>query len=197
MNKQMACRCQWHHAGITPQRDRLALSGRCTHSCTPILYCPSRANSPHLPINAISLSVSVCNPNMQTRLAFGAKLCPKLPSTKAPRSRLSSNKITRMGVEVETTKPGDGSSFPKRGQEVTVHYTGTLTDGSKFDSSRDRGSPFKFKLGLGQVIKGVSHRFPRLPVRESSAEPHQLDVQGERADKFPSSVTWGLLCRLG
>ena len=56
-----------------------------------------------------------------------------------------------MGVEIKVTKPGDGKTRPQRGQTVIVHYTGTLTDGKKFDSSRDRGSPFKFVIGHGQV----------------------------------------------
>ncbi|XP_029309224.1 12 kDa FK506-binding protein-like [Cottoperca gobio] len=58
-----------------------------------------------------------------------------------------------MGVVVETIRTGDGVSYPKRGQKVTVHYVGTLTNGSKFDSSKDRGQPFQFKIGLGQVIR--------------------------------------------
>lgn len=59
-----------------------------------------------------------------------------------------------MGVEVEVVSPGDGQTYPKTGQTVVVHYTGTLENGAKFDSSRDRGVPFKFRLGKGEVIKG-------------------------------------------
>ncbi|KAL3311575.1 Peptidyl-prolyl cis-trans isomerase fkbp12 [Cichlidogyrus casuarinus] len=59
-----------------------------------------------------------------------------------------------MGVDVEVTKSGDGATYPKKGQRVSVHYTGTLTNGNKFDSSRDRGKAFEFVIGAGQVIKG-------------------------------------------
>ncbi|KDR18470.1 Peptidyl-prolyl cis-trans isomerase FKBP1B [Zootermopsis nevadensis] len=59
-----------------------------------------------------------------------------------------------MGVEVEVVSPGDGQTYPKYGQTVVVHYTGTLQNGMKFDSSRDRGVPFKFRIGKGEVIKG-------------------------------------------
>jgi ketosteroid isomerase-like protein len=60
---------------------------------------------------------------------------------------------TESGLRYEDIVTGTGPS-PQSGREVTVHYTGTLEDGTKFDSSLDRGQPFKFKIGVGRVIKG-------------------------------------------
>ena len=60
---------------------------------------------------------------------------------------------TDSGLQYVDLQKGTGAS-PQRGQTVTVHYTGTLEDGTKFDSSRDRNQPFSFTIGVGQVIKG-------------------------------------------
>jgi FKBP-type peptidyl-prolyl cis-trans isomerase len=57
------------------------------------------------------------------------------------------------GLEMEDVKQGTGATAVA-GKKVTVHYVGTLTNGSKFDSSRDRGEGFSFLLGAGQVIRG-------------------------------------------
>ena len=62
-------------------------------------------------------------------------------------------KTTDSGLQYEDTVPGTGATAAA-GQQVTVHYTGWLTDGQKFDSSKDRNDPFEFGLGAGMVIKG-------------------------------------------
>src|SRR5689334_5030745 len=60
---------------------------------------------------------------------------------------------TKSGLKKMDTKVGAGRAA-KAGDDVLVHYTGTLTNGTKFDSSVDRGKPFPFKLGAHEVIKG-------------------------------------------
>lgn len=60
---------------------------------------------------------------------------------------------TKTGLQYVDIKVGEGD-MPKLGDTVVVHYTGWLEDGTKFDSSVDRGEPFEFSIGLGQVISG-------------------------------------------
>lgn len=64
-----------------------------------------------------------------------------------------SEKITDSGLKYEDLVTGDGN-LATAGQQVSVHYTGRLMDGTKFDSSIDRNEPFTFMLGKGRVIKG-------------------------------------------
>jgi peptidylprolyl isomerase len=74
------------------------------------------------------------------------------PAAPTPTSSANMTK-TASGLKYTDLKVGDGPS-PKPGQTCSVHYTGWLTNGTKFDSSLDRGQPFAFAIGQGQVIKG-------------------------------------------
>lgn len=83
-------------------------------------------------------------------------------------------------LKSEDLQLGDGTEATS-GKRVTVHYVGTLTDGSKFDSSRDRGEGFTFRLGAGEVIKGWDQGVAGMKIGglRKLTIPHQL-AYGER-----------------
>src|SRR3989344_4186596 len=80
----------------------------------------------------------------QPELAPATTTMPPAPRT---------TKMDKQGVRIEILKEGAGA-IAKKGDTVSVHYVGTLENGTMFDSSVDRGTPFEFSLGAGQVIPG-------------------------------------------
>lgn len=80
-------------------------------------------------------------------------LAPAQPAAQPAPETQPSTVTTNSGLKYEVINSGAGSK-PATGDKVKVHYTGTLLDGTKFDSSVDRGTPFVFTIGIGQVIKG-------------------------------------------
>lgn len=83
-------------------------------------------------------------------VAAVAAACSQSPS---PASGGGSEVTTSSGLKYTDVKEGTGAQ-PQAGQTAVVHYTGWLLDGTKFDSSKDRGQPFSFPLGQGRVIRG-------------------------------------------
>lgn len=76
---------------------------------------------------------------------------------------MSETITTSSGLQYVDTIVGEGDS-PQKGQRVSVHYHGTLKDGTPFDNSYDRGSPIEFMVGLGQVIPGFDEGLATMAV---------------------------------
>ena len=101
-----------------------------------------------------------------------------------PGGRAGAEVTTASGLKYTDITVGDGPS-PRVGQTAVVHYTGTLTNGTKFDSSRDKGQPFSFPLGRGTVIKGWD---------EGVAT---MKVGGRRKLVVPPALGYGAMARPG
>jgi peptidylprolyl isomerase len=94
------------------------------------------------------------NADVSPLVAMTSAKPAKTPPSKTPAKKNMSEPITTAsGLKYVETTVGTGA-VPTKGQTVEVHYTGTLENGKKFDSSRDRNQTFKFQIGEGQVIKG-------------------------------------------
>eukprot|EP00931_Biecheleriopsis_adriatica_P003501 TRINITY_DN10523_c0_g1_i1.p1 TRINITY_DN10523_c0_g1~~TRINITY_DN10523_c0_g1_i1.p1 ORF type:complete len:112 (+),score=16.63 TRINITY_DN10523_c0_g1_i1:76-411(+) len=74
-----------------------------------------------------------------------------------------------MVVEVVTLRPGDGRTFPKPGDKLHTHYVGKIAStGQQIDSSYERGIPFRFQLGVGQVIRGWDEGLRKMSLGEQA-----------------------------
>jgi peptidylprolyl isomerase/FKBP-type peptidyl-prolyl cis-trans isomerase FkpA len=130
---------------------------------------PKQADSAAQPATAAS-----------TQSASDAVSPPPIGATPQPAAAAAASQpgATVTELKMEDTKVGTGDEAAT-GKSVTVHYTGWLTDGTKFDSSKDHGQPFTFQLGAGQVIKGWDQGVVG------------MKVGGVRKLTIPSSLAYG------
>lgn len=105
---------------------------------------------------------------------------PDLSSLADKKLETNQERIITMenGLKIEDLEVGTGEEAVA-GKQITVHYTGTLEDGTKFDSSLDRGTPFSFTLGAGSVIQGWEQGF------------EGMKVGGKRKLTIPSDLGYG------
>ncbi|HVU25093.1 MAG TPA: FKBP-type peptidyl-prolyl cis-trans isomerase [Opitutus sp.] len=99
--------------------------------------------------------------NSAMRAALEDEGTPELPAADADfiRQNFPTAHLTPSGLRYLVRDPGTGTATPHFGQEVIVNYDGRLLDGTRFDSSFQRGVPFTFHLGTGAVIKGWDEAF--------------------------------------
>ena len=120
---------------------------------------------------AIGLQASAQAQNAKKAGKSTAKKESKKPeqksSQKPKKIKVNQEYTTASGLKYRVTELGKGKQV-EAGDKVTVHYTGKLTNGTKFDSSKDRNQPFSFKVGAGQVIKGWDEGLQLLKVGDKA-----------------------------
>lgn len=119
--------------------------------------------------------------------------CAKDPADGGPGGQPgcdTSERTTDTGLVIQDVSCGDGEEAVA-GKLVTVHYTGTLEDGTKFDSSRDRDQPFPFELGSGGVIPGWEQGVPGMKVGgvRKLVIPPELGYGDQAAGSIPPNST--------
>ncbi len=130
-----------------------------------------------LTASAISLVVAACSAGDTATVGDGA---PQAPGT------------TETAADVEQTADVGGILMVQDGDLVEVHYDGTLDDGSSFDSSRERGTPFSFTVATGEVIPGFDDAVRGLKVGESrEVRIPPAEAYGERSDDNIREVPYG------
>jgi len=111
--------------------------------------------------------------NLPPKITAQPKNVPKSTKAKGPNEpgyRVSGGETStgEKGWIKEVVTPGDGKTFPKKGDVVVMHYVGKLANGKVFDSSRQRGQPFRTVIGVGRLIKGWDEGIPTMSLGESA-----------------------------
>ncbi len=117
--------------------------------------------------------------------------CGGKPEAEQAEAALGKEITTSSGLKYVDHILGTGPT-PKAGQIIAVHYTGRLTDGTKFDSSVDRGQPFVFQVGVGQVIKGWDEGLMTMRVggkRTLTIPPHLAYGERGASNVIPPNAT--------
>lgn len=133
-------------------REILISLGVLAACCVVLIVAQFTGSQPEALAEALPQQPLAVQPSLQLAQS-AADLLEEAPGEDTPMMSEENLSTTESGLQYVDIVEGTGA-MPQPGQRVTVHYTGTLENGTQFDSSRDRGRPFSFNIGVGQVIKG-------------------------------------------
>ncbi len=164
------------------------------HRCLPLLYAALFTTACQSEHGNASAQAGKTSPDSVAAPAAAPAPAPASggPITFAPSLGVDMAKMTKTpsGLAYRDVKVGTGATAAA-GNTVSVHYTGWLPDGTKFDSSRDRNQPFEFKLGAGQVIKGWDEGVAGMKIggRRTLVIPPDLAYGPSGSDPIPPNAT--------